>query len=322
MGVTCVQITEDLALVPCSEEQALASSRVSQDRVWVDLEGADVAELDSWLDRLGFQGFVQKLCQDWSERVGFYPLKRELVLVVPTLTERAAEARVSNVGLVCRDNLLLTWHHGPTLGPSRAESLSHAESWLGHHSVAAVVSALMMDLSQMCLTRMAELRRSVRVLEDRMDRTPDAVEAEDILDLRADLLLQDGIVREQLPSLHALAVLDKPYFRREEVREFMDNAVANMDAADRAVDRLESRIDGLRNGFQMHGQDRTNRRLGTLTILSAIFMPVTLMAGIWGMNFESMPELGLPWAYPIALVVMVVVAIGMFLFFRRGGWLG
>jgi magnesium transporter len=57
-----------------------------------------------------------------------------------------------------------------------------------------------------------------------------------------------------------------------------------------------------------------------LTILSAIFMPVTLLASIWGMNFATMPELGLPYAYPIALGVMVAVGSGMYLFFRKTGW--
>ena len=73
-----------------------------------------------------------------------------------------------------------------------------------------------------------------------------------------------------------------------------------------------------------------NRRLGMLTILSAIFMPITLMAGIWGMNFENMPELGLEFGYPLGLGAMAVVAIGMFLFlpqrrvvrvgYIRSGW--
>ena len=58
-----------------------------------------------------------------------------------------------------------------------------------------------------------------------------------------------------------------------------------------------------------------------VTILSAIFMPSTLLAGIWGMNFEWMPELKVPFAYPIALGLMGLIGTGMYLFFRRKGWL-
>ncbi len=71
----------------------------------------------------------------------------------------------------------------------------------------------------------------------------------------------------------------------------------------------------------MHAQDPTNHRLNVLTMLSAIFNPLTLLVGIWGMNFVVMPELQYPYGYPIALGVMVLIGVVMFLFFRKGGWL-
>jgi len=57
-----------------------------------------------------------------------------------------------------------------------------------------------------------------------------------------------------------------------------------------------------------------------LTILSAIFMPKTLVAGIWGMNFRTMPELSHRFGYPIALGLIALVGWGMFFYFRRTGW--
>jgi magnesium transporter len=101
----------------------------------------------------------------------------------------------------------------------------------------------------------------------------------------------------------------------------MNCALANLQAADQSLDRQDQRIGALRSGFQMYAQDKTNRRLNMLTILSAIFMPITLLAGIWGMNFETMPELKYPFSYPIALGLMALIGSGMYLFFRRKGWL-
>jgi len=85
-------------------------------------------------------------------------------------------------------------------------------------------------------------------------------------------------------------------------------------------DWLDRRIGDLRSGFQMNAQDKTNRRLNLLTVLSAIFTPITLLAGIWGMNFETMPELKFPFAYPIAVGLMVLIGAGMYQYFRREGW--
>ena len=64
-----------------------------------------------------------------------------------------------------------------------------------------------------------------------------------------------------------------------------------------------------------------NRRLNIFTVLSVVLMPPTLIASIYGMNFEHMPELKWTWGYPLALLLMVAVAIGPVLFLKRKGWL-
>ena len=58
----------------------------------------------------------------------------------------------------------------------------------------------------------------------------------------------------------------------------------------------------------------------TLAGWAAIFGVATLMAGIWGMNFDIMPELHVWWAYPTLMVFMAALGIGMFLTFRKRGW--
>jgi magnesium transporter len=59
-----------------------------------------------------------------------------------------------------------------------------------------------------------------------------------------------------------------------------------------------------------------------LTVMASIFIPLTFIAGIYGMNFKYQPELDYHWAYPIILGVMVTVGAGMLVFFRRKGWIG
>jgi magnesium transporter len=58
-----------------------------------------------------------------------------------------------------------------------------------------------------------------------------------------------------------------------------------------------------------------------LTLFSVFILPLTLITGIYGMNFQHMPELGHPLGYPAALGFMVAVEVGIFLYFRRKGWL-
>lgn len=66
---------------------------------------------------------------------------------------------------------------------------------------------------------------------------------------------------------------------------------------------------------------RTNDIMKVLTIVSTIFVPLTFITSLYGMNFEFMPELHLQWAYPFILAFMASVACGMLLFFRKKHWL-
>jgi len=74
--------------------------------------------------------------------------------------------------------------------------------------------------------------------------------------------------------------------------------------------------------------NRTNEIMRVLTVIATIFIPLTFIAGVYGMNFNpsaspwNMPELNWFWGYPFSLVLMMVVAFGQLIFFRRRGWLG
>ncbi len=65
-----------------------------------------------------------------------------------------------------------------------------------------------------------------------------------------------------------------------------------------------------------------NEIMKVLTIIATIFIPLGFFAGVWGMNFEYMPELKKPWAYPAALGFMFTIACLLVVFFWRKGWMG
>lgn len=76
--------------------------------------------------------------------------------------------------------------------------------------------------------------------------------------------------------------------------------------------------------YDMHlsnASNRMNRIMTTLTIYSAIFIPLTFLAGVYGMNFKYMPEMNWPYSYPIFILVCLIISIGMVSFFKRRRWL-
>jgi magnesium transporter len=64
-----------------------------------------------------------------------------------------------------------------------------------------------------------------------------------------------------------------------------------------------------------------NNIIKIMSVAAMVFLPPTLFASIWGMNFHNMPELDLPWFYPVSLIVMVISAVLPYLWFKRKGWL-
>lgn len=87
------------------------------------------------------------------------------------------------------------------------------------------------------------------------------------------------------------------------------------------IERVQRRLEELQQQHLTNQQAQTDSRGRVPTIVSAIFLPLSLIAGIYGMNFDNMPELHASYAYFFfVLVLMVVLAVGMIWFFYWKGW--
>lgn len=90
------------------------------------------------------------------------------------------------------------------------------------------------------------------------------------------------------------------------------------------IDSIESNrslLDGLMDSFMSNMSNRMNQVMKILTIIATIFIPLTFIAGIYGMNFTHMPELAWKYSYPVLLASMGVIFVGMLIFFRKSKWL-
>jgi len=101
------------------------------------------------------------------------------------------------------------------------------------------------------------------------------------------------------------------------LRDVYDHTIQVIDAIETSRDMLSGMLDIYLSSVS----NRMNQIMKVLTIIATIFMPLTFIAGIYGMNFEFMPELAWPWGYPLVLLVMVVIGISMLIYFRRKKWL-
>lgn len=98
--------------------------------------------------------------------------------------------------------------------------------------------------------------------------------------------------------------------------EIKDLCLTLIDSSDMLLSSLESATNLF---FSVQGH-RMNEVMKTLTIISSIFIPLTFVAGIYGMNFRHMPELGWKYGYPAILAIMVLLFVGMMVYIKRKKW--
>ena len=86
------------------------------------------------------------------------------------------------------------------------------------------------------------------------------------------------------------------------------------------LDSQRELVGSLLDSYMSVQGQRLNESMKVLTIFASIVLPMTLIAGIYGMNFDHIPETRLDWGYPFALALMASSGVGIFLYFRRRGW--
>ena len=119
----------------------------------------------------------------------------------------------------------------------------------------------------------------------------------------------DGLERDEMPLIHKAT---QKFFR-----DVYDHTIQVIDT----VETFRDMLSGMHDTYLSSISNRMNEIMKVLTIIATIFIPLTFIAGIYGMNFEFMPELKWRFAYFIVWGIIVLVAVIMVIFFKRKRWL-
>lgn len=101
------------------------------------------------------------------------------------------------------------------------------------------------------------------------------------------------------------------------LRDVYDHTIQVIDN----VETFRDMLSGMLDIYLSSVSNRLNAVMKVLTIIATIFMPLTFLAGLYGMNFKYMPELSWPWGYPLALFIMLAIALLMLVYFKKKKWL-
>ncbi len=306
-----------------------------------DIEGLKSALRDDCVTWVDVQGFGdQVLFHQIGEVFELHPLMLEDIvnvpqrpktepygdqlLVVVRMVRLNAEQQIDTeqVSLVLGRNYVLTFQerYGDVFDPVR-ERIRNPAGRIRQHGPDYLAYALIDTVIDAYYPALELIGDQLEVLEDEVVEDPKPSLLGRVQRLKNRLgNLRRGIwpQREAISSL----VRDDYAVVSPEVRLYFRDTLDHCVQTTEVTEMYREMAAGLMNTYLSSIANRTNEVMKVLTMVATVFIPLTFIAGIYGMNFENMPELRWSWAYPVIWVIMLVVSLVMTAFFWRRGWIG
>ena len=224
--------------------------------------------------------------------------------------------------ILLRGNIVLTFAESPTqaFGPIIDRIKTNAGGRIRRFRADYLTWAILDMVVDSYLFVMDQLDEGVIAMEERLQLDPTAVEVGDMYALKRDINQLHRIVRPIREITGSLMRANSSLTTENSAPFFVDLHDHAIQAIEK-TDDLRENSNSLREFYLSEMSNRMNEVMKVLTCFSAIFLPLTFIVGIYGMNFEHMPELSSRWGYPAVWVLFFVCAGGMFWLFRRMKWL-
>lgn len=320
---------------PAKEDVVLLTE--SWEFAWIDLDitGAGEEEVKGILGEggLGFHPLTIEDCyvhQTYTPKVDDYESYQFYIFHYFVITPGESEVEARELNVYVGRNFVITVHRSELTEfsdglfplPDYLSTTSEKATLFLHHLLDVIMDAYISELNH--IESMSDhIEEMIVAGASTVSRMSARGLVKEILALRRSLsvmrqslqterIIIEGIIRSQSPSEDA---------EEAEVVRYLRDL---LDHLDRAIAILAHEKDNLKDIMDLHitlASDRTGEIIRVLTVISAVILPLMLIASIYGMNFKYMPELSTPWGYPLVWTVMAVIAGGLLIFFRRRGWI-
>jgi magnesium transporter len=293
--------------------------------IWVDMERPTAADEQVLLDVFHFHPLTVEDCRENRHYPKIEEFTGYLYFIVHGVTADTSPDRFNTIeldGFLGR-NYVITYHHETFRSINNVKlllrtspvSCQRGPAFLLHQILDQVVdyySPVLDDFDD----RVDRLEREIFGL-----KSPNNQILSQIQDLKRGVLRLRRISNKQMDILLRMSRGEFsliPDDMRPFYRDVHDHLVRVVDLAENYRDLINGSLEAYLSVIS----NRMNEIMKVLTIFSAIMLPLTFIAGVYGMNFDNMPELHSRFGYYGTLIVMAVVAVGMLIFFWRRGWLG
>jgi magnesium transporter len=293
--------------------------------VWVDMEAPAEADDYVLLDIFRFHPLTVEDCRANRHHPKVEEFPDYLYFIVHAVRTDASPDRFNTVELdgYLGRNFVVTYHHERFPSIDKVKQSIRSSPVICQRGAPFLLHQIIDSIVDDYLPVMDDFDERISALEDDIFSLsrPNKEILEEILSLKRSLLRLKRITSKQLDVLYRIShgqfqlisgqVL--PFYR-----DIYDHLVRVSDLAESYRDLISGSLEA----YLSVVSNRLNEIMKVLTIFSAIMLPLTFIVGVYGMNFEYMPELHSRYGYYVVWTIMVAIVFGMLIYFWRRGWLG
>jgi magnesium transporter len=305
------------------EEVSAICPPADESVIWVNVGGVHQVEV---VETLGKQFSLHPLLledvanTDQRAKLDDYETYYFLVMKMLSLTSRK-EISVEQVSLVLGRNYVISFQENGTdvFQPIR-DRLRGGKGRLRQSGADYLLYALVDAIVDQYFAVLETLGEKIETVQQAVVAQPEPETLNDIHALKRQLLFLRRAVWPLRDVMNNLSRSDCPFLQEPTkvfFRDVHDHVVQIVDTIETLREMVSASLDIYLSSVSY----RLNAVMRVLTVITTIFMPLSFIASIYGMNFEHMPELQSRWGYPLVLAVMAAVGVGMLLLFRRKRWL-
>ena len=219
-------------------------------------------------------------------------------------------------------NFVLTYHHESFRSINAVKGQVRANTFHCRRGADYLLHQILDKLVDLYIPVVDDFDAAINNLEDRIFQMKKGSNKllEEIMDLKRSVARLVRISSKQMDVITRLANGEFPLISKD-VLPFYRDIYDHLHRVSVLAENYRDLIGGLLNLHFNVVANRTNDVVKILTIFSAIVLPLSLIAGIYGMNFENMPELHTRNGYYVALAMMFIVGVGLIIYFWRKGWI-
>jgi len=299
--------------------------RASGRKIWVDVDGIhDIPLIEAIGEEFGIHPLTLEDIARSGQRAKTEEYDEYLFLVMSMLRYADEDDRVDyeQIGLVLGEGWLLSFQErqGDVFDAIR-QRMQSPQSKIRAAGIDYLMYRLVdttVDYYFVVLERLGDQVAELETELLRADDDPDVLGTIHVLKQES-LLLRRAVwpLREMLVQLERRENAFIAAETRVYIRDVYDHAIEVIDT----VETIRDLISGMLDVHLTNVSNRMNEVMKVLTIIATIFVPLTFIVGVYGMNFEYMPELNERWAYPLIWAIMIMVTVAMLIYFRRKRWL-